>query len=349
MHITALVKGRDHVCCRYRIAPFAPSLEAHGHHVEIQPWSSSWFVEQMFLGNTDTLVIQRKLFPSWQLKCLRGRTRWLIYDFDDSIFLRSSYNPLGLECPRRLEQFRQMMQAADVVVAGNGYLRAQANVLTDPAKVRMIPTCVDVSRYPQARHDAARRTVKLAWIGSASTLRGLERIQSLLDQLGQVVPELELKIVCDRSLPLHHLPVDFCRWSEASEGADLADADIGISWLPDDGWSAGKCGLKVLQYMAAGLPVIANPVGVQAQLVRHGVNGFLVNSPDDWRDAAQKLARDADLRRRMGAAGRRRVEADYDVAHGAAKWQDLASELASRVSINTHPRGTSLSANSTIA
>jgi glycosyltransferase involved in cell wall biosynthesis len=124
-------------------------------------------------------------------------------------------------------------------------------------------------------------------------------------------------------LQLEHLPVEFRSWSQATETRDLADADIGISWLPDDGWSAGKCGLKVLQYMAAGLPVVANSVGLQRRLVRPGENGFLADTPDAWENAVRRLAKDPELRRRMGAAGRQRVEADYRVEVGAAAWEKV--------------------------
>src|SRR5207249_4095705 len=109
---------------------------------------------------------------------------------------------------------------------------------------------------------------------------------------------------CDQFLRLRHLPVIDCPWTEAGEAAALASADIGISWLPDDPWSRGKCGLKVLQYMAAGLPVVANAVGVHAELVSHGQTGFLVETPQEWAEAVRTLAQDPRLRRRMGRAGR---------------------------------------------
>lgn len=328
MRITALVKSHDHVCCRYRIAAFRAPLESAGHAVEIVPWSSVWFVQQMFRNPIDVLIVQRKLFPAWQLRLLRRHARNLIYDFDDSIFLHSSNHPLGQECPRRFQQFRHMMQTADVVIAGNEFLCDQATALTEPAKVRLIPTCVDVSRYAMARHHP-RPQVKLAWIGSRSTLRGLNRSRELLDRLGQTLPGLALKVICDRTLAMDNLPVDFCPWSETTESADLADADIGISWLPDDGWSAGKCGLKILQYMAAGLPVVANPVGVQKHMVRHGETGFLAQTPEEWQQAIARLVREPGLRRRMGAAGRRFVEAEFDVARGAAGWEDVLQAIDS--------------------
>jgi glycosyltransferase involved in cell wall biosynthesis len=105
--------------------------------------------------------------------------------------------------------------------------------------------------------------------------------------------------------------VSRCLWSAAREAAELADADVGISWLPDHPWSQGKCGLKVLQYMAAGLPVVANSVGVHREMVVHRQTGFLVDTPQEWAEAVRILANDADLRRAMGEEGRKRVELHY--------------------------------------
>lgn len=329
MHITALVKGPEHACCRYRVAAFRPSIESLGHTLEIRAWSSGWFFQQLFPGLArpiDVLLVQRKLLAPWQLKILRKRARCLIYDFDDSIFLRSSYNPLGHDCPKRFAKFRAMVQNADLVVAGNDFLREQAEALIDPFKVVHIATCVDVRRYPLARPAADKPTVKLVWIGSASTLRGLERIRELLDRLADI-PRLELRIICDRRLHLDRLPIEFRPWSEVTETRDLAEADIGISWLPDDRWSEGKCGLKVLQYMAAGLPVVANAVGVQRTLVRSGENGFLAESADEWFKAIERLANDAALRWRLGSAGRRRVESEFDVANGASAWTKVLQSI----------------------
>jgi glycosyltransferase involved in cell wall biosynthesis len=329
MRITALVKSADHVCCRYRIGAFAPAFAEAGHDLSILPWSSGWFLRQLLSArhDIDVLIIQRKLFQSWQLQLLRQCARRLVFDFDDAIFLHSSYNADGFDAPKRLERFKEMMQQADAVVAGNDFLREHAERWTSSAKVHHIPTCVMTQRYPLAQHERRDRTT-LAWIGSSSTLRGLERISDTLNQLGRRLPTLRLKVICDRSISLSDLSVEFQPWSDATETTQLASADIGISWLPDDGWSAGKCGLKVLQYMAAGLPVVANPVGMQRTLVRHGETGFLAETPDEWEDAVCMLANSPELRTQMGQAGRRLVESAYDVSHGAAAWQHVMTSLA---------------------
>lgn len=333
MRVTALVENLEHVCCRYRLTAFRPYLEQAGHHLELRPWPRrwcSWLRLERALRDSDAVILQRKLLSPWQLHLLRRAARVLVFDFDDAIFLRDSYSPKGLHSMRRIQRFAATIETADIIVAGNAYLRDQAARWTSPDRVHIVPTCVEPNSYSLAEHRRAGECVELVWIGSASTLQGLAAVRPLLEMLGKHGPGLRLKLVCDRSLALEHLAVVHCPWTEAGEAAALAEADIGISWLPDDLWSRGKCGLKVLQYMAAGLPVVANPVGVQAELVRHGETGFLAETPAQWLEAVRRLAHDPLLRRRMGRAGRQHVETAFSVATGAARWLTLLDGLERR-------------------
>jgi glycosyltransferase involved in cell wall biosynthesis len=129
---------------------------------------------------------------------------------------------------------------------------------------------------------------------------------------------------------LKHLLVVPCPWTEAGEATELAASDIGISWMPDDAWSRGKCGLKVLQYMAAGLPVVANPVGIHTELIENGVTGFLADSNEAWVQAVERLVRDPGLRSRIGQAGRRLVSERYGLNAGAQSWLELMGKPAAR-------------------
>jgi glycosyltransferase involved in cell wall biosynthesis len=330
VHLTALVDSPGHVCCRYRVAAFRPFLERAGHSLELYPWPRSWWRQWRLphdLRHADAVLVQRRLLPGWQLARLRRAVRFLLFDFDDAVFLRDSYSSRGLQSASRRRRFAAMVRAADAVVAGNAFLRDAALRWADPTRSHVIPTCVEPARYPLAAHAAKTDGVHLVWIGSSSTLRGLRAIQPILEEVGRRWPGLRLKLMCDRFLELRHLPVVACPWSEAGEATELAAADIGISWVPDDDWSRGKCGLKVLQYMAAGLPVVANPVGVQAELVRPGTTGFLADTTESWVAAIGLLARDPELRRRMGAAGRRLVEQEYSVRAGAERWLGLLTGL----------------------
>src|SRR5256885_8089682 len=126
--------------------------------------------------------------------------------------------------------------------------------------------------------------------------------------MAAAVPGVSLKLISDRFSEFGQLRIEPCPWSAETEPIEIAAGDIGIAWVPDDDWSRGKCGLKVLQYMAAGLPVIANPVGVHRELVRPGETGFLAESTTEWIEAVRVLAADPQLRARFGRAGRELVE-----------------------------------------
>jgi glycosyltransferase involved in cell wall biosynthesis len=317
MKAIALVEARDHVCCRYRVRAFERTLTSSVWSLAIEPLETGLIrrlVQFGRVGEFDAVLLQRKLLPGWQLRELRKRSKRLIFDFDDAVLYRDSYDRRGLYHRRRADRFKRTVQIADVVIAGNPFLADCAlKAGASPDRVQVIPTCIDLGL---ARPDTeSRRTdgVDLVWIGSSSTLAGLDRQRPLWERLGREIPGLRLRMVCDHFLRFESLPVVDVRWSEATEAVDVGSADIGISWIPDDLWSRGKCGLKVLQYQAAGLPVVANPVGVHTEIIRSGVDGFLASEPEEWVESIRRLAGDRELRRRMGRAARASLEANYSV------------------------------------
>ena len=330
MKVLALTEGPSHVCYRYRLAPFAAALQERGWTLESLPLSTRPLVRSSQLreaAQADLVVLQRRLLPLWQLRLLRSAARRLIYDFDDALFCRDSYSTKAAPSWTRLARFWATIYAADGVVAGNQFLCAQAGQYIDPAKVQFIPTCVDPANYNLARHERRGAAVRLGWIGQRSTLPCLYHAERLLVAAAEALPGLRLRVICDRYPQLLGVRVVPRTWSGATESEELADLDIGISWLPDDEWSRGKCGLKVLQYMAAGLPVVANPVGENATMVRHGETGFLASTPEEWASAIARLAHDPELRARMGTAGREHLERHYHVH----RWSHTFAEFVDRL------------------
>ncbi len=329
MRLVTLVESADHVCTRYRVAPFRAPLNSAGISLDIHtlpqgPWG------RMTLGAKphawDTVILQRKLLPHWALVLLRRRVRKLIFDFDDAVWLRDSYATAGFDDPKRLRRFRATIAACDLVVAGNDYLAAEAARYTTANRVVVIPTCVEPAKYNPVRLQPDH-PLQLVWVGSQSTLRGLERFTQTLSAIGEALPGIRLKLICDRFLAIPGLPIDACAWHEATEAAEIATADIGITWIPDDPWSRGKCGLKVLQYQAAGLPVVANPVGVHSEFVRNDITGYTAASTEEWITAIRRLSADRELRTRLGDAGRQQVEARYSVAAGARAWMGALERM----------------------
>jgi glycosyltransferase involved in cell wall biosynthesis len=333
VRIVALVESEDHVCCRYRVAAFRPALAAAGWHLEVRP------IPQTVLGRAglgrgletaDVVILQRKLLPAWAVALLRRRVKRLIFDFDDAVWLRDSYSARGFEDPRRARRFRTIVRACDVVVAGNTFLAAEASRYTTPDRVAVIPTCVDHLKYPTATHSSREKT-QLVWIGSQSTLQGLERFRQTLSAIGRAIPGIRLKLICDRPISIPGLEVILCVWNEATEAREVAEADVGISWVPDDPWSRGKCGLKILQYQAAGLPVVTNPVGVHPEMVQNGQTGILAGTEGEWIASLIQLTGSPNLRKALGANGRAQVVYKYSVNCGSDRWLELLANLAGLV------------------
>ncbi|HUY89593.1 MAG TPA: glycosyltransferase family 4 protein [Pirellulales bacterium] len=330
MKLLALIEGPDHVCYRYRIKAFEPALAEHGWTLEAIPLtkrSLPRIAQLRRAAAADVVVLQRKLLPLWQLRILRKAAKALIYDFDDALFHRDSYHPKGLRSWRRLARFWAAIYAADAVTAGNEFLQGQATAYVPAERVHCFPTCIAPGRYRAARHGRQGGEAKLVWIGQRSTLPSLHQAEVGLAAAAELLPGLELRVVSDVFPNLSGIRVAGRPWSAATEAEELADADIGVSWLPDDAWSRGKCGLKVLQFMAAGLPVVANPVGVHCQMVVHGETGFLARTPQEWAQAISQLAADAELRTRLGTAGRRLAEERYGVNRWAARMIGLLNRL----------------------
>jgi glycosyltransferase involved in cell wall biosynthesis len=333
VRLVALAESESHVCARYRLTAFRPALAAAGHALDIRAVPQSLlgrFALGRDLTSYDAVILQRKLLPRWAVALLRRRVRRLIFDFDDAVWLRDSYSPKGFDDQKRAARFRATVEACDLVIAGNAYLAAEVEKFVPAERVRVIPTCVDVARYPHATHTPSDG-IRLVWVGSSSTLRGLERFGPTLSAIGRAVPGTRLKLICDRFAEFPGLTVERCVWNESTESAEIATTDVGIGWVPDDPWSRGKCGLKVLQYQTAGLPVVANPVGVQADFVRSGETGFLANSTQEWVNAIRTLATDMALRKRLGEAGRRQVEELYSVNVGGRLWVEALAGFAGDV------------------
>jgi glycosyltransferase involved in cell wall biosynthesis len=231
---------------------------------------------------------------------------------------------------RTTRRFVATARRIDLAVTGNEYLAQLFR--RQGAEATVLPTVVDPAHYqlksyiPAATGPSATSpagSVRLVWIGSRSTLPYLARSIPIIKAAANRVPGLRLLIIADATLKDATLPIDHIVWSESTEAAALIQGDIGIAPTPEDRWTLGKCGFKIIQYMAAGLPVIASPVGANSQIVVPGETGFLPEEAADWLEAIVKLASDVDLRAKMGHAGRARAEKYYSVERAAEMWAGL--------------------------
>ena len=302
-------KGVDAPSTRYRAAQFFPLLEANGFvpsHVKVAGGSLSYFQMLRQAATADIVVVLRKTFPTPILFLLRKAARRLVFDFDDSIFCNSDGSPSST----RMKRFAAMTRLSDHVVAGNAFLAERA--AQHARAVTVVPTCVDVEKYA-ADHLKPSDSFDLVWIGSSSTRKYLVDALPALRQAATFVPGLRLRVIADFDLPDAGLPVDAVPWSAATEAAALGGAHVGIAPMRDDEWSRGKCALKVLQYMAAGLPVISSDAGANAEAVADGATGFLARCNEDWVQRIRDLASSPSLLSELGRAGRKAVRERYSV------------------------------------
>lgn len=307
MRLLIITNNPSHASFRQRIGIHLDLLRKEGIDCRIAKLPSGMLARRALFAcarDFDGVLLHRKMLTAWDGFWMRHYGRRVIFDFDDAI-LYSDRKPE--QASRiRMQRFGRSVALSCAVIAGNRYLADHARRYS--ANVHILPTALDVRAYDMQRPHTGDRTVRLVWIGSDSTLKYLHEIRPALEEIGKRFPHTILRIVCNRFLDLETMPVEKRLWSPETEAVDLVTSDIGLAPLPDDPFTRGKCGFKILQYQAAGLPVVASPVGVNGDLVQHGRTGFLARDRSEWVESLATLIDNPDMRAAFGRSGRTEVE-----------------------------------------
>ena len=317
---------------RYRLNQYAQPLREEGISLDILPLLDDEYLKRSFQGERynvvelcacylsrlqqllkqksyDLAIIQAELFPlfpgwleSWLLKIP------YIYDLDDAFFLKYRSERFASISPLLRDKFNSMFSHAAFILAGNQYLLDHA--LSFNSRAFLFPTVVDVDRYVCApAHNSACFTV--GWVGSPSTSIYLKDLVEPLARLGRESP-VRFIVVGAHCEPIENVEVVNIAWSEETEIALINTFDVGVMPMFDNEWARGKCAFKLIQYMACGVPVVASAVGANLDVVTPDC-GLIAADCDGWVNNLRKLRDDELLRRAMGKAGRRRVEAQYSL------------------------------------
>lgn len=323
---------------RYRVFQFLPHFQAAGIDCRVDPlfgetyfsilnvrscalrtllkipYALLCFLQRLWtlltLGRRDLIVIEGQLFP-YAPPLAERLLRWCRYrvaiEMDDAIYLT----------PGHQKKMPALLSMTTGAIVGNDRLAAYAKQFS--SRVCVVPTVVDTERF---KPDSTKSTgssaqnsdaITIVWIGLAYNLKYLDVLAPALRAL-QSKFRLRLRVVCSQPPHMPGVEIDFRTWDVQREVADLQDATIGVMPLEDTEWARGKCGLKLLQYLAVGLPAVASPVGVNSDIIVNGENGFLASTEDEWYERLHALCGQPQLRERMGAAGRRTVESRYSLA-----------------------------------
>jgi glycosyltransferase involved in cell wall biosynthesis len=340
---------------RYRFEQYFDFLRSQGFECELSwlisekddagfyssgnlPGKLSIFVRSLFHRLKDTwkasaydiVFVQREAFMTGSTffeKRFSRSEAWFVYDFDDAIWhLDVSEANKKLRWLTKPGKTADIIRRADYVIAGNEYLCAYAREFNE--RVVLIPTTIDTDRFKRTGERQAGETVCIGWSGSLTTMKHFDSALGFLEKLkARYGDRITFKVMGDDTYRNEALGIKGIAWTNETEVSELSSFDIGIMPLPDDEWVKGKCGLKGLSYMSLEVPTVMSNVGVNPEIIRDGVNGFLASSEEEWVEKISLLIDSEELRRKIGKAGRQTVVERYSVIGQRGKYLGLFRKL----------------------
>lgn len=308
---------------RLRALGLAPELRALGVEAEVEPYPRGFGAHLRLarrMAGRDAVVVQKRLPSPFEARAWRAAGVPVVFDFDDALPFRQRPKRGSYDSAQRRRRFARALDSAAAVAAGSASLAALVERPGKPLAILPTPVPLDVPQRDHARASGPLRPLQIGWIGGSGNLGELDPLAPALRALAAARP-LEVVVISDAPWAAAGVPARHVPWSAGGQAQALAELDVGLMPLSDNPWNRGKCAYKVLQYMAAGVPAVASPVGMNAELVRHGENGLLAADLDAWRAALEALAADPALRARLGAAGRATVAGGYSPSALAARWK----------------------------
>lgn len=332
---------------RVRILQFVPHFRKMGYIVRVavpfpdrefqfpnQSWNFLYKLPRIILGSIrilsalriafrarcyDYVIMNRDLLPDLRFwfadRLLLKLANTIIFDFDDAIYL----GPRG-------DKVKFILQRVDAVVCGNPIISEFPKPYND--SVSVIPSVVDTHiLMPGVKKE--RSTPTIGWIGSSHTRKAHLPMLKIPMELLAKKCDFEFAVIADEDPQLHweNVNIRFIKWSEESEVTDLQQLDMGLMPLFDSEFERGKCGFKAIQYMSVGIPALVSPVGVNVDIVDHGVNGFHCTSDVDWVEAMHHLIQYPEKAAQMGHNARKKIQKKYSMDEALILWNNVLNTL----------------------
>jgi glycosyltransferase involved in cell wall biosynthesis len=326
---------------RFRVELFLPLLVQQGITYKVQafldeatwqvlyqngsPLQKAWGVIKGFLRRTKAMLVDVPRYdyvfihreaspigpPIFEFIISKIWRKKIIYDFDDAIWIPNTTNENKIVgWLKAFWKIKYICRWSYKVVGGNEFLCNYARQYNKA--VILIPTCVDVAQQHNQLKNQQTGKVVIGWTGSHSTMKFLDEIVDVLKKINQDYGTET--IIISNKPPQFRLPgMRYIPWKEETEVADLLQLNIGIMPLEADPWCEGKCGFKLIQYMALGIPAVASPVGVNKDIIDEGADGFLCTTKEPWYNAIATLIEQEQLRMSMGQKGREKIVACYSI------------------------------------
>jgi len=336
---------------RVRFYQYIPYLETHGIDVTVSSFVGDKYLHRLYSGKDqsvgniiqcylarlfqiirakkfDLLWVEKELFPylpAWGESLLNSFGIPYVVDYDDATFHVYDQHPNWSMRALLGNKIDKVMRKASLVIVGNDYLAERARQ-AGAKRIEYLPSAVDLNRYIPSTNPKGN-TFTVGWIGSPSTARYLQIVESSIARLCKD-GMTRLVLVGSGNVELNEIPMDIRTWHDNTEVDDIQSFDVGIMPLKDGLWERGKCGYKLIQYMACSCPVVASPVGINCQIVDHGVNGFIASTTEEWSCALSALRSNNEMRNAFGKAAREKVEGKYSLQVNAPRLLDMLRSAA---------------------
>ena len=343
--ILALTRyGKIGPSSRYRFYQYFPYLEKNGFQIDVHPFFKDTYTQKILLKSKnifsinpffsywnrviksfsfkqyDLIWIEKELFP-WipsPIENLFLKTNIpIIIDFDDAVYHRYDQHSNFIIRKFLSNKIRSILKSSSLIIAGNEYIASYARK-SNVKNVEIIPTTINTEKSVIKINYLNKNKFIVGWIGSSSTSSHINEISEVIINLCKENDALFAAVGVDKK-KLNNFPVKIIKWKEDEELKEISKFDVGIMPLPNNPWEKGKCGLKLLQYMAAGLPVVASPVGINNEIVLHGKNGFLARNENDWIKYLNQLKTNPMLRKKMGQESLNIVKKKYSLSYHSKK------------------------------
>ena len=301
----------------YRVLQYLDMLKKDG--IDCEVLAPGTMPSSAVIAESDTVLVQKKLFPAHQVRTLRKHAKRLLFDIDDA-----TWHPHGRKHSwwtrwRTNRRLRSIVRAADMSLVANQYIAEHLNALG--GKTQVLPMALKAEDWPPSKSSQSPR-VRMGWSGAPVNLRYLEALEPVLAQVMREHPEAELAVFCGKqpsfstSLPYLHLP-----WRQGGEPEAVKTFHIGLLPLPVDAFSQGKSPIKALQYMAAGIPTVATPQAGALELDRESGAIAFAKTPAEWHTGLTSLVTDTPKREALGRHARAAFEAHYSTTSTYPLWK----------------------------
>lgn len=278
--------------------------------------------------NYDIIFVQKIIFPFGIERILKLSNKKIIFDFDDAIFTDELEQKNFINSIKHTFQkkgFKNILKVSDLCLVENEYNREVA--LKYCPIVEIITGPIDTKKYFPKENIINNDKTVVGWTGSPSTSKYLLEIKDELRQISSRDDVIFRFIGVGRDFKIKDINYESEDWDFKKEVSLIQTFDIGIMPLPDNGWTKGKGGYKLLQYMACGIPAVASPVGINKEIIKDGINGFWAPERQEWVDKISILIKDKELRKKMGVLARKEMEENYSLEKASMRLIKIFKKL----------------------